>query len=166
MGDIILHRRVREPGGRSKKTPGRISRVLQALRGGATRTAAAGYAGVTLATLNNWIDGDDDLAERVEVAQGRGEALLLSRIAAAGKHPNHWTANAWILERTRQPRYALRAKVANEQESGVLPPGLAEEIRRRLSEAPKLDPAPARQPDFVDAEVRDLGPAQQQKAED
>lgn len=133
-GDIVVRRaRRHEPGAVSKRTPEREAIILSQLEEGKPKQAACGSAGITADTLNQWIDSDPDLAERVEVAMCRGESALLGKIIAAGEDPRQWTANAWLLERTRQNRYALRQKAVIDGGVAALPLALAEEIRRRLS---------------------------------
>lgn len=133
-GDIVVRRaRRHEPGAVSKRTPEREAVILNHLEQGKPKQAACGAAGITADTLNQWIDSDPDLAERVEVAMSKGESALLDKIIVAGEDPRQWTANAWLLERTRQNRYALRQKAVIDGGVAALPLALAEEIRRRLS---------------------------------
>ena len=157
MSGQIVHqpRRVRsEPGSPSKRTPEREALIIECLENGLTRTAACGAAGITLSTLNNWTDGDDELADRLEVALAKGEAVLLGRIIDAGENPRNWVANAWVLERTRQKTYALRAKVAQDEGTTALSHALAEEIRRRLNEPQPSVTISSPEPAFVEAESR------------
>lgn len=154
LGQIVLHqsRRNSEPGGRSKKTPERIALIIEALENGLTKQAACGLARISLDTLANWLDGDDEFAEDVEIAMNRGEAVLLGRVVTAAEDPRYWTAAAWTLERTRQQRFALRTKAANDEVQG-LPLALAEEIRRRMSEQPAAPAISEPVQDFVEASV-------------
>lgn len=153
--------------GASKRSPEREEAILRTLCEGMTKHAAAGSAGITVSTLNAWIESDDAFAEKVEVATNFGERELLSRIATAGSLPQNWTANAWILERTRQKRYALRAKVGQDDDTAVLTHALADEIRRRMAMSAASAPASVSAPqepaggvamrtDYVEAESRPL----------
>lgn len=122
----------REPGGQSKFTPARVRVILTALGRGYTKTAACGKAHITLDTLAAWIDADEEFAEAVQIAMNHGEAHLLGRIEKAGE--DQWIPNAWILERTRQDKYALRTRAIQTDGQSSIPLAVAEEIRRRMEE--------------------------------
>lgn len=144
MGAIVLHSRSRrpsEPGARTKQTPEREEAILNALALGLTKQAACGRAGISISTLANWLDGDDEFAEAVEIAQSQGEATLLGLIISAAEIPRNWTAAAWVLERTKQGRYALRTKAAQDETVSSLPMAIAEEVRKKLQEM-RSSPAP------------------------
>lgn len=148
--------RPREPGGPTKFTPARVRRLLSELLRGHTKEAACGAAGISTSTLSAWMEGDEDFAEAVEIAMNKGEARLLRNISKAGEVPRHWIANAWLLERTRQGRYALRVKAPTDMNVVVLPESLAAEVRRRLQESESPSAGVAEEPmgEVVEARVR------------
>lgn len=90
----------------SALTPEVQESVVQAIRLGATRELAAGYAGVHVGTLYAWLKKGreaksgryHEFAEAVKGAEGRGCVELLARIHAAARE-GKWQAAAWILER-------------------------------------------------------------------
>jgi hypothetical protein len=136
---------------------------VRALVRGYSKQAACGAAGISTSTLNSWMEEDPELSEIVEIAMLKGENHLLRNIAKAGEEPRNWVANAWILERTRQERYAIRARVQADIGTIVIPHTLAEEIRSRLDQRdapppPRVEePVPVVssrpvEPDFVEGE--------------
>lgn len=66
--------------------------------------------GIGRSTAGEWLSEDPPakyrsaclaLAGRLKSAQDASERMLLGRIQAASADPKHWTAAAWILERSR-----------------------------------------------------------------
>lgn len=125
----------------------RVDIIVQAIRAGASREAAAGLAGIGHATLYRWLaegrsnpDGPfGKFAKAVEEADAafEVEALKAIREAAAGgttisrttkpdgtviekfSRPD-WTAAAWLLERKWPSRYGARGRVEIELQRQAL----------------------------------------------
>jgi hypothetical protein len=66
--------------------------------------------GIAHATADTWLSDEPPemyrsaclaLAGRLKAAQDASEKMLLGRILRASEDPRHWTAGAWILERSR-----------------------------------------------------------------
>lgn len=74
-----------------------------------------------------------DFLEKVEKARAARTVGLVKRIRDAGQDPKHWTANAWLLERTDPKRYGQRVRVHVQEE-------LTDAVAR-LRDAFKDDPA-------------------------
>lgn len=99
-------------------------RIVEAVRAGASRTAAAEAARVARSTLHLWLqrgaDGEEPyagFAMKVREAEGELEQELLSIIK---KHSvNSWQAAAWILERKFQRRWAIRRHVEREEKGAA-----------------------------------------------
>ena len=58
-------------------------------------------AGVSIDSLNRWVEADDDFALMVRQAESEAVAERLSRITNASKRGD-WKADTWILERTHK----------------------------------------------------------------
>jgi hypothetical protein len=95
--------------------------IAQLRKGAPTVTAAARLAGARPELVLGWLargrgthNDKPSLPEYVEfldkVEQARDEYVQeqLGMIQAAGQEPKHWTALAWILERTRPELFAKR----------------------------------------------------------
>jgi transposase len=105
------------PGGRPTKfTPERVDKLLSALKSGNYRTVACQYAGISTATLHNWIkiaEGPDAPPEYVEFldalnkAEAQAEVVDISIIRQAA-HNGQWQAAAWIRERKNPERWGRR----------------------------------------------------------
>ena len=93
----------------TKATPERIEAILMALRGGATRKAAAGAAGIHYGTLHGWITANPDFLDEVEKAEDEAEARYTAIVFHAAAE--NWQAAAWWLERRRFRDYAKRERV-------------------------------------------------------
>jgi hypothetical protein len=93
----------------SKATPERIEAILEALRGGATRQAAAGFADVHYATMARWVGDNVDFRAAVENAEQAAEAYYTSVVYKASQ--DNWQAAAWWLERRKFRDYARRDRV-------------------------------------------------------
>jgi hypothetical protein len=96
----------------SKLTDARVEAILNALRHGCTRRAAAAAGGVAHRTFYNWLEADDGtLLQAVERAEGEAEAAFTGIVAEAAARGDSWQAAAWWLERRRHEEYARRDKV-------------------------------------------------------
>ncbi len=90
--------------------------VCKAIRLGNYKETAAQAAGIHRHTLENWVARGEageahyvDFFDAVKKAESDAEKMLMRRIRAASIES--WQAAAWILERTRSDRFALRSKV-------------------------------------------------------
>lgn len=95
----------RGAGGRatSRRTKARVEAVLESLRHGASRTAAAAGAGVSKDSLRRWMSADPGFAERVEIAEGEMVAALVDviyRTALATDKNGNPTQQSWIAAMT------------------------------------------------------------------
>ena len=112
-------------------------KIVEAVRAGSSRTAAAEAARVGRSTLHSWLkrgtEGEDPYAgflAKVRQAEGELEAELLTIIKSHAV--NSWQAAAWILERKYQKRWALRRETPKEK------PMTEQEAERLLAEAAAL----------------------------
>lgn len=64
----------------------RIELFLEALRGSATKNAAAAAAGVSWGTIRDWIADDEDLQQQVKLAENEAQLALIKVVhdAATG----------------------------------------------------------------------------------
>jgi cation transport regulator ChaC len=94
-------------------TDKRTQVLLEGLRHGMTRRAAAGVAGFSKSTLYRMLDEDTDgtLRDLIERAEADAEATYSELVARAAMDPKNWTAAAWWLERRRHEDYSRREKV-------------------------------------------------------
>uniref|UniRef100_A0A6M3JKW8 Putative DNA binding, helix-turn-helix domain containing protein n=1 Tax=viral metagenome TaxID=1070528 RepID=A0A6M3JKW8_9ZZZZ len=93
----------------SKLTDARVEAILNALRTGCTRRAAAAVGGISHTTLYDWMNNDPTLAATIERAEGEAEATFTAIVARAA--PTSWQASAWWLERRKYQDYGRRDKV-------------------------------------------------------
>lgn len=96
---------------RSKKTPALEKALLDALRVGATRSAACGHVDIDTAQFYRWLE--KDAAFRSGVARAEAEAELrftapIMQAASAGD----WRAGAFWLERRRREDWHEEQKLA------------------------------------------------------
>jgi len=113
-------------GRQSKLNAERQARLCEALRAGNTRAAAADYAGVGKTTFYRWIDkGKEqktgafrDFWDAVKKAEADAEVRNVAIIQQAAKKT--WQAAAWLLERRRPSRWALRQPQRNKKEDIVV----------------------------------------------
>ncbi len=93
----------------SKRTPEREARILEAIRGGATRKAAALHAGINQDTLTDWTHRYSDFSDAIARAEADVELRLTAIILnAAREDPRH---AEWWLERRRSEDYGRREKI-------------------------------------------------------
>ena len=97
-------------GRRSKATEPRVEAVLNALRAGNTRNAAAAYAEIGRTTFYRWLEDDGTFRDAVEKAEADAEVRFASQVAKAATNGT-WQAAAWWLERRRPQSFALQSKV-------------------------------------------------------
>src|SRR5215831_11568853 len=92
-----------------KLTPERRDRILDAIRAGATRRAAAGHANVDESTLWRWTQRNATFASDLARAEHDVEVRYAALIQHAAS--DDWRAAAWWLERRRPADYAQRERV-------------------------------------------------------
>jgi hypothetical protein len=134
---------------RPELTPKVASAIVDVVRKGAGRGAAAAAAGVPERTLLRWLErGEADptsecgaLLLRVQAAEAETELKALKIVWQASE--KSWQAAAWFLERTHQDRYAIRQKVdirsEFEAKAAVMSDQELKERRRELLAMAKRD---------------------------
>ena len=98
----------------TKFNPEVCQRIIDAIKNGATYHQAAEAGGVTYNTFINWKQKGEkeqsgvyfEFFHNIKKAEEGGENQLLQNIINAGKLPQHWQANAWILERRHPDRWS------------------------------------------------------------
>lgn len=111
-------------GRRSKMTPERTTAILEALKLGMTRRAAAGTCGIHWTTFYRMLDADPTFRTAVEEAESWAEGRYSALVARAADEPKNWTAAAWWLERRHWQDYGRRERV----EMTIDMRGLAEKV--------------------------------------
>ena len=97
-----------------KFTRARRDLVLQALREGLTRTAAAGEAGIHRETLRATIESDLAFSAEVDAAEDEAEAYMIRR-AMQGRGSDVPKEDAWRwLETRRRGEWGKNQKVTTE----------------------------------------------------
>jgi hypothetical protein len=91
----------------TKRSPERELTILNALRIGNTRTAAAALAEIGRDTLWEWTQSDPTFSNAVERAESEAETRFLGNVAKAAADGT-WQAAAWWLERRRSGDYRRR----------------------------------------------------------
>jgi hypothetical protein len=139
----------------TKRTPERKAAILNSLRLGNTRRAAASFAEIDHATFYRWLEQDATFSDAVEKAEADAETRFLGNIAKAAADGT-WTAAAWWLERRRPDDYRRREALEmtgkdggplEHREVSALPDyereALGSAIRAHLrgTEEPERDPA-------------------------
>lgn len=96
-------------GARSKYTPERVKRILEAIRQGATYELAAAYGGIHYDTFNEWRQDPEkgEFSEAIKLAEGEAAMKWLKKIDAAANR-GEWQAAAWKLERRYPESYGRR----------------------------------------------------------
>lgn len=106
----------------SKFTPAVREKIVQALRGGAHRSTAAQFGGVSHTTLRNWMllaESPDappeyvEFAEEVQKAEADAEIIRLARLNKAGADGS-WQADAWWLERKNPEKWGKKDRTQME----------------------------------------------------
>lgn len=100
----------------------RAKRIVDAIGKGLSRTAAAASGGISRRTLENWLaDGRADVEpyvrflHRVQEAEAKAEAEMVSCIRTAALDPRYWQAAAWWLERLRPADWSKREPSKDEE---------------------------------------------------
>jgi hypothetical protein len=85
-----------------KRTESNARKIVAALKKGATRTAAAAKAGLSLATLSRWCEADAEFAESIAIAEGCAEASVSEVLFDAATKGREWRAGeSWLKRRRR-----------------------------------------------------------------
>lgn len=102
----------------------RAKRIIDAIRKGMSRTAAAAKGGIGRTTLMNWLArGRDeeapyaDFLNRVKAAEAEAEAEMVALVRVAALEPKYWQAAAWWLERCRPNDYAKREPTKDDEDA-------------------------------------------------
>ena len=77
-GSEVTTREVVKRGRKSKATEDRLDRICKAIGQGQTLTSASRMAGIDPSTLFDWINGNPDIAKRIQEAEGKAEEMLIS----------------------------------------------------------------------------------------
>jgi hypothetical protein len=85
-------------GRKLKHSPERAERVLDALRHGYSRKAAARHALIAHTTMLRWIAHVPDFADAVRTAEAEAEMQAVATIMRAAEQGD-WRASLWWLER-------------------------------------------------------------------
>lgn len=137
----------RGAGGRpSELTPERREKILNAIKVGCTREAAAMLGGVGVTTLYRWLQkgrtaraGDyREFWQAVQEAEAQAELVLIARVRQASA--THWKAAAWILERRHPRRWGRRDRMTL---AGDRHAPLAAEFTLAVPKPPKTEAPPA-----------------------
>jgi hypothetical protein len=91
--------------------------MVNALRDGNTRRAAAGAAGVCHDTLYQWLKEDADFADAVLKAEADAEVFHV-KVITQQANAGCWTASAWWLE--RHPRTKADWRKTDERDVRIL----------------------------------------------
>lgn len=90
----------------------KLTVLLTALSEGHYRTTACSLADISRQTLHKWerkAENGEEAAQALVDALEKAEALSIDRyhqnINQAATDPKHWTAAAWVLERTKPAQY-------------------------------------------------------------
>lgn len=90
----------------TKYTPERVKRIVDALRGGNTRRAAAWAGGVDIDTFHEWLKRYPAFSDAVKTAEADAELAMVERVRLASV--DTWQAAAWWLERKQKPDWSAR----------------------------------------------------------
>jgi transposase len=93
----------------TKRTPDRERRLLQAIREGNTRKAAAAYAGVDQDTIARWCHRSADFADNLSRAEAESEVALVAIVRKAAV--DDWRAAAHLLERRWPETWGRRERI-------------------------------------------------------
>jgi transposase len=97
------------PGRKSMMTDARVQVIVDALKGGNTRRAAAAYAGVHLDTFYEWLK-KPSFSEIVTNAEAAAEVRAVAIVIQAAQRGDPRAAQ-WWLERRRRADYGVQVGV-------------------------------------------------------
>lgn len=120
------------------------AKIVEALRAGNTRRAAAAYAGIGESTFHEWLQRGRGqhpertqepifaaFAEAVEKAEADSEVAHVALIHKAARE-GQWTASAWWLERRRPDDYGRKVAIKDESAWTPLTDRELQEMREAL----------------------------------
>lgn len=81
--------------------------IVALAAGGSSRRSAARFVGCSPSTITRTVARDPDFAAALTRAEQTAELTLLRRIQEAGKNPQYWRSNAWLLERLNPNDYTV-----------------------------------------------------------
>ena len=96
--------RTRQP---HKRSALRRAAILNALRQGSTREAAAAAGGIARQTFWRWTQDEPAFADDVTMAEGQAEMAMVQAVSDAAE--SDWRAASWWLER-RRPNWKLSVR--------------------------------------------------------
>lgn len=123
--------------GRPTRRTSEISdRIVERVRSGSSLELAASQEGVSESTLHRWKRESETFSHAIWTAIEERTAERVKRIDDAGRIPEQWRANAWLLEREQPKRYGLRVRVYVAEElndfleglEASLPPDIYEQV--------------------------------------
>jgi hypothetical protein len=86
----------------SKYSPPRAAKIIEGLKAGMTRTAAAGLVDIDVSTLDAWRQRFPSFAAQVTVAEQQAEARYTTIIARAANDGDWQAAKYWLSRRRRK----------------------------------------------------------------
>ena len=92
----------------TKRTPEAHSRIIQAIKMGATRRLAALYAGMSETAFYEWQAEEVEFAESIKAAEASRSLRWLATIEKASELS--WQAAAWKLERLMPDEYGRKTR--------------------------------------------------------
>jgi hypothetical protein len=95
---------VAQAGRATKQSDARVGRILESLRRGTTRKAAALSSGISEDTFLRWLKAGTDFAEKVAIAEAEAEAHYTGVIYQAALEDAKWAV--WWLENRRPDVYS------------------------------------------------------------
>lgn len=76
-------------------------KIIQALKAGNTRKAAAAYAGIHKQTFYNWLEEDSTFFDRVYEAEAHPEVICATSIVNAARKGDWRAGDKWLSKRRR-----------------------------------------------------------------
>lgn len=90
----------------TKYNPERVQRIVETLRGGNTRRAAAWAGGIEIDTFHQWLKRYPAFSDAVKQAEADAELAMVERVRLASV--DTWQAAAWWLERKLKQDWSAR----------------------------------------------------------
>jgi hypothetical protein len=83
-----------------------VQRIVETLRGGNTRRAAAWAGGIDIDTFHSWLKRYPAFSDAVKTAESDAELAMVERVRLASV--DTWQAAAWWLERKLKQDWSAR----------------------------------------------------------
>ena len=112
----------------TKYSTARHQKIIDNLKQGCTRVAAANAAGICYDTFRTWLQAFPVFSAAVEKAEADYELTLNKTITKSAK--KNFAAATWWLERRRRKDYALRAEITGADGEPLVPDHVAEAMAR------------------------------------